>query len=551
MFKKLVKKEKFWLALIFLLALILRTYQLGSLPHAFHQDELMNGYVGRFILENGRDLYGNSWPLLYFNRFQDYPNVIPMYWSGLGTLVFGVNEFGVRFPIALTGALMVFPLYFLAWLVFQKKEIALFAAFLLAILPWHIVMSRATAEGTTALTVFTTSLLLLLWGVLKKQRNKILVAFLLAFGCYFLYPSYRLAVPLAIGGVTFFFWQEKKWRPILVVGTIGFLTLTFLISLTTWGKGRYQETSLFYREDMAEIINAKNLALINDLGPNKVTQARIFHNKPIGYGREYFNQFLGYLSPRFLFFQMGPPERYTVPEQGLFYFTTIGLLFLIVLVPTRIKDKRLLIYFFYLLLVAIGPMALTVEDTPNVHRSMLMILPMVIFIGLGYQSLGEIKIGRLSPRFLVFIFLVLEFCYFWFQYSQHTASFKSVVRNDGNREMIQSVIKLANDYDQIYVPIYDTLPVYYLFYTHDFSSELAGQFRLKLELDQVGKVHFIDDWCPTRKLSALEKPEDFLVVESLDGICQTEEGYRELSGETIHRQDETKAYKFIVPSVSN
>jgi len=545
--KKLFKSYQFWLMAIFLLALILRVYKLDRLPYAFHQDELMNGYVGRFILENGRDLYGHRWPLLYFNRFQDYPNVLPMYFSGLGTLLFGVNEFGVRFPIALVGALAVIPLYYLSWLIFKKRPVALFSSFLLAILPWHIVMSRATAEGATGLTVFITSLVLVLWGILLIQKGKIYFSLLLAFFCYFLYPSYRLAVPLAFLGVIFFYWQEKKYRFLLIKGTIFFFLLTFLISTTTWGKGRFKETSLFYREDMAAILRAKNQALIYDLGPDKIALARIFHNKLVAYTREYFNQFLGYLSPKFLFWQMGPPERYTVPEQGLFYLTTLGLIFLIFLKPPTVKDKRHLAYFFWLLLVAIAPIALTVEDTPNIHRSMLMILPMVVFISLGYQNLKEIKINKLLLKSLVLFLLLLEFVYFWFQYSQHTASFKSVVRNDGNRELIQAVIKKENEYDQIFMPVYESLPVYYLFYTHNFNRALSSQFRLKLELDQIGKIHFIDSWCPTQKLAGFKSLRKFLVVEGFEGICRSKEGYQELPEETLYRQDETKAYKFLEP----
>src|SRR5258708_7842592 len=135
---------------IFLLAFFLRTYKLGSVPYGLHEDEVMNGYVGRFILQNGKDLYGNRWPLLYFNNFGDYPNVIPMYLSGLSTYVFGINAFAIRFPIALAGALSVFPVYLIGRQIFVKKKYSLHTAFFLAILPWHIILSRSPAENVTS-----------------------------------------------------------------------------------------------------------------------------------------------------------------------------------------------------------------------------------------------------------------------------------------------------------------------------------------------------------------------------------------------------------------
>src|SRR3990167_10980877 len=146
---------KKWLFGIFLLALVLRIINLGDLPHGFFEEEVTNAYVGRFIFQNGKDLYGNIFPLLYFDKFHDYPPVLPMYISGLGTFLFGNSEFAARFPTALIGALTVFPVFGIATLLSLS---GLFAAFLLAILPWHIVLSRTGAEGVIGLYVFVLGL---------------------------------------------------------------------------------------------------------------------------------------------------------------------------------------------------------------------------------------------------------------------------------------------------------------------------------------------------------------------------------------------------------
>lgn len=100
------------LFLFFLASLFLRIYDLGQMPSGFHRDELHNAYAGRFILQNGKDIYGNSWPLLYFDTYGNYPPVLPMYLSGLSTYIFGTNVFAARFPIAVIGAALLFPLFF-------------------------------------------------------------------------------------------------------------------------------------------------------------------------------------------------------------------------------------------------------------------------------------------------------------------------------------------------------------------------------------------------------------------------------------------------------
>lgn len=47
-----VKQEHILLVLIFILALFLRVFKLSSFPNGFFTDEVVSGYVGRFLFEN-------------------------------------------------------------------------------------------------------------------------------------------------------------------------------------------------------------------------------------------------------------------------------------------------------------------------------------------------------------------------------------------------------------------------------------------------------------------------------------------------------------------
>ena len=105
----------------------------------------MTGYVGRFILKNGKDVYGNPWPLWYFDKFGDFYIVLPIYLKGLSTFLFGVNEFAIRFPSAFLGALSVIPI-FLFPIGYLKTKIGYLSALTMAIMPWHIILSRASSE---------------------------------------------------------------------------------------------------------------------------------------------------------------------------------------------------------------------------------------------------------------------------------------------------------------------------------------------------------------------------------------------------------------------
>ena len=146
-----MKISKKWtlilLTFIVVFSLVIRFYKLGDLPWNMQEDEVMTGYVGRYILQNGVDVYGNKWPLLYFNKFGDYYIIGPIYMKGLSTLLFGVNAFAVRFPTALFGGLTVIPVYLLGTLLFSNPIVGLFSAFTLAIMPWTIPLGRASSEG--------------------------------------------------------------------------------------------------------------------------------------------------------------------------------------------------------------------------------------------------------------------------------------------------------------------------------------------------------------------------------------------------------------------
>jgi len=143
-----MKKIKF-LSLFFLIlvALFLRFYKLDKVPNSLHLDEIANVYTGRFILDNKVDLYGNKFPLFYFDKFGDYPPVIPMYIQAIGTYIFGVNDLGSRAMTAIIGSLIIFPVFFIVLIIFNNLKTAFFAGLLIAILPWQIVFSRQSAEA--------------------------------------------------------------------------------------------------------------------------------------------------------------------------------------------------------------------------------------------------------------------------------------------------------------------------------------------------------------------------------------------------------------------
>ena len=544
-------KTKYWLLIIFCLALFLRLYKLGTLPFNFHEDEILTGYVGRFILINGRDLYNNSWPLLYFNKFGDYYIILPMYIKGLFTFIFGVNEFAVRFPTALLGALAIFPVYYLAVWTFRNKTVGLLSAFLLAIIPWHIVMSRADAEGVMGSTIYLDGLVLVLYSLRQMKIKTLFIASILFFIAYFIYHPFRVLIPLSLLPIPFVFMnikKDKKYSGTLLTMIVIAFALTLYISTTFWGSGRFSQTSIF---SPLSGVNIKIQELIYDEGKNNILTAKIFHNKAIGFGREFIHQYISYFSPEFLFLQGGRSYAYRVPEQGLFYISFIGLGILSMIFLSgfltfqKHEDKGQgfrLIYLMYLLLLAPFPSGLTVLDGPNVHRSVTMSLILTIFFAYGLYAAWNIRYKLLRLGYVFIFLLAIEFVYFWHQYAQHADFFNAIYRNDGQKQLVEYVKNNIDSKTPVIMPVQNTMPLYYLFYTNDFDRSYATKFQLDARIDKINNVTFFNDECPSKKLLKTNLDPKTILVDSHN--CEPDIGKYDIIA-TITGKNPLLAFKIL------
>lgn len=536
--------NKISLIIIVVFAAVIRLIGLGSMPSGFHNDEVMNGYVGRFTLQNGVDLYGNRLPLLYFDNFGDYPNILPMYLSGISTYIFGVNPFAVRFPIAVFGALTVGLIYLLAKKIFSSEAVGLISAFILAVSPWHIILSRATAEGVTAAAVFLTGLLLLLRYMRNGKLGTVSLASLLFLLTYFLYPSYRVFIPLILWPA-FLLAKHKSGRIILLSISLVFTLLTAGMSQTVWGKGRYDQTSVFGFNDVLKIRITQEI--FSD-GGVPVTVTRFFHNKIWKAGREILDQYFSYWSGSFLFVRGGLPGRYLLGDQGLAYIS-LGVLCIIGLLARVINRKAifsdipinnrpLLYYFLFILMVSPLPAAMTLEDAPNVHRSLLMgILLPLLFGYFIWQALKETFVFKKLILSGLGLFFAYELLYFAHMYIQHSTVTEAPYRNTESSLAANYILDHKKEYQAIYAPQMDQLPLRMLFEEKRFDSNLAGQFTTHIYIQKIDSISFSKTNCPGDEL-IVNPSLDNLLISRVE--CSQPSGFTRI--DTIKRADGHDAY---------
>ena len=528
--------KKWILCLIFLLALGLRTYNLGSVPWGFHNDEVDVGYVGKFLILHGRDPGGNFLPLA-FDKFGDFRPTGLFYLVGISELIFGTSEFAVRFPVALFGALTVFALYLFVGRLWGDRRIAIIASLFLAILPWHIVLSRAGHEAVVGYFLIVLGFYFFLVFAKSRRGRDLILGCLLIFSAYFFYHGIRLLVPfLLISSLPFL-----KNKVVARVSLL-FLLLTVLFLLLPIGRGRFSQV-VFYKNPGV----VKKLAELPYADKSNLTIARIFHNKPVVYSRELAANYLQYFSADFLFLKGGYPERYYVPEIGHVYIVFVPLLILGLWVIARKRGN----YYLPLVWLALVPTVavLTYEDIPSATRTSFMAIPLAMVAAVGArevlawrQALGfarETLLRLVVGLFLLVLFL--EMAFFAHQYLTHQRLYKGILRDDGMREISLYIGRERENYDVVVAAYGTSLPFYFLFYNGIFGrdvvirlADLSSDFAYK-------NVIFTRDRCPSHRFSDYKSAKVLYIQEP---NCEAKAGEKVI--ERIYREDLTEAFRAIV-----
>ncbi|MEX1255968.1 MAG: glycosyltransferase family 39 protein [Dehalococcoidia bacterium] len=168
---------RYWalVALIGIVALgaAVRLYDIVGNPPGFFTDEASAGYNAYKILHTGQDEHGKTLPLL-FRAFGEYKLPVFIYSQVPVIAILGLSELAVRLTSALYGAATIVTTYLLASALFKRREVAVAAAFFLAIMPWHIHYSRTGfGELVTFPFFLTLGLYLFLEG---RRRNALWIA---------------------------------------------------------------------------------------------------------------------------------------------------------------------------------------------------------------------------------------------------------------------------------------------------------------------------------------------------------------------------------------
>jgi 4-amino-4-deoxy-L-arabinose transferase-like glycosyltransferase len=381
---RVVREHQLVVAIVLGGALV-RLVQFGSIPPGLNPDEASLGYDAYAVLHHGLDRNSFHYPVMFVSWGSGMA-ALPGYLSTPFLLLFGLSPAPVRAVNLIAGILSIAVLY-----AFVRRSgdrtLAALAAFLLAISPWHIMMSRWALESNLFPALFGAGVYFLSRGW-DGNRWLIVSGFFFALTLWTYGTSYVVTpLFLALVALSFFWHRRPAWKPAIAAAAVFFVIalpiIAFVIinqlglpSLRTAGFSiprltipRYQSSSTFFSEDPITFIqtNIRDLWHVLTKGDDG-----LLSNSISGFGYLYF---------------VGFP------------LTCLGI---IVTLAAKAWWRSQVHFFFVAWLVAALVLSVFALDVVNINRINILFIPMIFFAAVAIRELV-----RSRP---VLIGMVVFFC---------------------------------------------------------------------------------------------------------------------------------------------
>lgn len=480
-----MKKSSLLIVLIVLLGVVLRFYNLDKAPYGLYIDEVSIGYNAYTILHTGKDEYGVTYPL-FFKAFNDYKEPVYIYMTSAAMVLFGKNDFSVRFFSAFFGSLTILVVYLFTKLLLEREEkkqlknqsqqelIPLITAFLLAISPWHIHFSRGGFEVNVALFFYLIGIYCAFLCWRKKASGFLIVSCISLIITIYTYHTYKILTPvtwLIIAGMLFFFVKKLRKKILIISGIFIAACIPLVVfSVTAEGSSRFTQTSAFSE------IETKNPLL-----------------KFMLYPMAYLRNYLSFFSPDFLFSYGDHNGRHQIVGMGLLYkwqlpFFVAGFFWLL-------KQKNKLFKFTVLGLFFAAPLIPAIAvPSPHTLRNLLMVIPLSIITAAGVYYVFNLLNGykKLLMLAILIIIACIEFGLYLHRYYAHYPNVNALDWGAGYKATADKAFVHSSEFSHIVVDKrLDFAPVYFHFYTPDLQITFVDSTWRKPEQWKNQKVLFI------------------------------------------------------------
>ncbi|QQS38644.1 glycosyltransferase family 39 protein [Candidatus Woesebacteria bacterium] len=525
---------------IVVFSILVRFVAIDNTPPSLNWDEVSHGYNAYSLLSSGYDEWGKKMPTI-FRAYGDYKLPVYIYVTALSEKLFGVNTLAVRLPSMLAGVGLVIVSYFLTHTLFQNeiaskerlKNLSLLTAFLVAIEPWTLFLSRAAFEANLALFFITFATYLLI-SAEKKYMNLVWSAVFFGLAVW-TYNSARIFVPLFVVILVLGYRLEIAGIYLRNVHLVkfSFIILFFFTAsmfaqlVNPAGQARYSKVEIVDEGAIAQIDELRNSS------PYSPFIARALHNKGTFFIKKAASNWTSHFKGDYLFTDGGSQYQFSVPKHGLLYIINAIFLVIGVFALLRLKNRvgNIILFWFF-----VGPIASSItREAPHVLRSSTMLPSPMIITAFGYLTfMNFVNKGKritlknmawiITPIYIFLIILSAEnylHGYFTSYRSNYSWSWQY-----GYQQVVQYTKQYYYDYDKIIVTKkYGEPHEFFLFYG---GVGGGAPWRWKPEsyrndpnlirfeqtewfwVDAFDKFYFVNDW----QIKSGDREENHFVLES-------------------------------------
>jgi 4-amino-4-deoxy-L-arabinose transferase-like glycosyltransferase len=233
----IAKKELLLIIAALIIGMGFRLWDFGNLPAGLAMDEASLVVEAKSLYHYGIDRNGMSYPA-YFVSWGSGQNVLYSYILAM-LVTLGLSTVVIRLPMVISGVMTLLVVYGIAKKLFSPSA-AVLAMFLLAISPWHIMLSRWVYEANLLPFVFSLAFLCLL----QADRNPLwfLAGAALSGLCLYTYATAYFLVPLfLLLAAAFLIYRKIIPIKIIVAGIAVFAVISIpiflfiLVNMFQWG----------------------------------------------------------------------------------------------------------------------------------------------------------------------------------------------------------------------------------------------------------------------------------------------------------------------------
>jgi len=545
-------RNKILLLTILLIGCLFRFVLLSDIPSGLTSDEANTGYDAYSILMTGKDQWGNFIPLVSFQGFGDFRSPLYTYLVIPFIVLFDLSSLAVRLPSAIAGVLSILAVCLLVRK-FINPATGIAAAFLFAIAPWSIGLSRQGIESNVAIVFVLFGIYFFIKSL--EVRKYLYVSVLLFVLSVYAYTAYLFFAPIAFG-ILFFINRKKLLHNklhITIASVFFLITMLPMIFGTSAGNTRMSQVGLTKNISSIGTIDVLNqrIGSCKEVLPSVV--CRIFENKATTFGVVFVKNYLSHFSPEFLYMNGTTTQFSILYSRGLLYLFEI--VFLMAGIFYVIVNKK---YRIVLLLLLLAPIPDALSSTGHHSRASVMMPFLLIIEAVGFVYLLKfIKnqkngFSRITTYLVLGLIILISIITFAITYFNHFKNHYSAYSLYVYRDVSKDIYLQRQDYNQLYLSTYlnDTQQyIFYLFY-NKYSPEIYQlKKNVEYEISPNGfiKVTKIDNlnfgnYDFSQDLGRFDQSND-LYVGHPDAFTKEQRAikeYKELTGGTIFKSVRSK-----------